>query len=160
MDEPPQNPYAAPTINEEAPPSYSREIPVQASLGLRFANLIIDRIVCTILGGLLGAVIGFVQALKGADEEQVAISKLVGFLIGLAITLVYYAAMEALLGRTIGKLITGTKVIDSAGNKPSFGKALLRSVCRFIPFEPFSFLGSDNRGWHDSMTHTWVVKCR
>ena len=72
----------------------------------------------------------------------------------------YYAISECLTGRTIGKLITGTKVVDADGNKPSFGKALGRSLCRHIPFEPFSVLSSDARGWHDSIPKTWVVRSR
>jgi hypothetical protein len=42
--------------------------------------------------------------------------------------------------------------------RPPFGTMVLRSLCRLIPFEPFSFLGSDARGWHDSITKTRVVR--
>ena len=43
------------------------------------------------------------------------------------------------------------------GSKPIFQDIFLRSLCRFIPFEVFSFLGSEGRGWHDSMSNTYVV---
>jgi len=33
-----------------------------------------------------------------------------------------------------------------------------RTLCRYIPFEPFSFLGNKPIGWHDSLSKTLVVK--
>jgi len=51
----------------------------------------------------------------------------------------------------------GTIVVDERGNKISFGKAALRSLCRIIPFEAFSFLGEEGRGWHDTITNTYVI---
>jgi uncharacterized RDD family membrane protein YckC len=43
------------------------------------------------------------------------------------------------------------------GSKPDFGTTLKRTLCRIIPFEQFSFLGSQSRGWHDSICGTYVV---
>jgi len=34
---------------------------------------------------------------------------------------------------------------------------LARTAIRCIPFEPFSFLGSDPEGWHDNWSKTRVV---
>jgi uncharacterized RDD family membrane protein YckC len=70
------------------------------------------------------------------------------------------AATESRFGRTLGKLITSTKVIAQDVVKPGFGRAMVRTLCRFIPFEPFSFFGAERRGWHDSIAKTWVVKSR
>jgi hypothetical protein len=39
----------------------------------------------------------------------------------------------------------------------TFKDALLRSLCRLIPFEVFSGFGVP---WHDSLTNTMVVKKR
>jgi uncharacterized RDD family membrane protein YckC len=73
---------------------------------------------------------------------------------------IYYAIFESTTGVTLGKLVTGTKIIGEDGQRPPFGKMLQRSLCRIIPFEPLSYLGSDARGWHDTITKTWVVKSR
>ena len=55
----------------------------------------------------------------------------------------YYAIMEAVFGRTIGKFITGTVVIRETDlEKITANQALGRSISRFVPFEPFSMLGS------------------
>lgn len=78
--------------------------------------------------------------------------------IGLGVLVGYYTVMEGVFGVTIGKLITRTKVVTEDGSKPGFGMALGRSLCRMIPFEAFSFLGRESRGWHDSITKSYVVK--
>jgi uncharacterized RDD family membrane protein YckC len=61
-----------------------------------------------------------------------------------------------LFARTVGKFITQTIVVDEHGEKPHHETILIRSLCRLIPFNPFSvlFLG---RGWHDSISKTYVV---
>ena len=57
------------------------------------------------------------------------------------IPLTYYFGMEAVFGKTVGKLITGTKVVSETGGRPSIGQFLGRSFVRLVPFEAFSFLG-------------------
>ena len=68
---------------------------------------------------------------------------------------------EAVFQRSPGKFLTGTKVVNESGGKPTFGQILGRSLCRFIPFEAFSFLFGDSSrvvGWHDKFSGTLVVK--
>ena len=69
----------------------------------------------------------------------------------------YFFAMESLTSRTIGKYLTGTKVVAANGGKPTLGQIAGRSLCRLIPLEPLSFLGKDTRGWHDVWSHTYVI---
>ena len=57
----------------------------------------------------------------------------------------------------LGKFVTGTMVLMEDGSKPTFKDIFIRSLCRLIPFEAFSFLGAEGRGWHDSMSDTYVV---
>ena len=75
---------------------------------------------------------------------------------GYPIFFLYYALSEGLGGTTLGKLICGYTVIDEQANKISFGKAMLRTICRYIPFEQFSCFAE--RGWHDTLSKTYVVK--
>jgi len=75
----------------------------------------------------------------------------VPFLPGVAISLAYYIGLESLTSRTLGKLVTGTKVVNEDGGAPSLGQIVGRSFARFIPFEAFSFLFTEGRGWHDSI---------
>lgn len=79
------------------------------------------------------------------------------FFFDLVVFMPYYIVLEAATGRTLGKLLTGTKVVDDAGEAPSFGQILGRTFSRLIPFEPLSFFGVTVRGWHDRLSATHVV---
>ena len=81
-------------------------------------------------------------------------------MLGIPIALAYYLVSEATTARTLGKLVTGTKVVNEHGGKPTFGQYLGRTFARFIPFEAFSFFGTPTRGWHDSLPRTYVIKAR
>jgi uncharacterized RDD family membrane protein YckC len=48
----------------------------------------------------------------------------------------YFVVFEALWGRTLGKLITGTVVIDRDGRAPGFAKAIARTVLRLVEVNP------------------------
>ena len=130
--------------------------PVAVRRLLRFFNLLIDYVAFSILGILVGLVVAFGFGDPGVQFLETTPS----FFIGAPIVLAYYIALEALSGRTLGKLITGTKVVNEAGTKPSFGQIVGRSFARIIPFEAFSFLAEDGRSWHDTLPKTFVVKCR
>ncbi len=69
----------------------------------------------------------------------------------------YVLICESIWQRSIGKLITKTKVVDMQGNRPHFWKVLGRTAARFIPLEPLSFLKKYPIGWHDSLSGTMVV---
>lgn len=121
--------------------------------GIRFANFIIDRIVSYIIAMLLGVVIAVVNM-----ELLESISDFEDTMITLAIYLIYYMVMEYQFQTTVGKLITGTVVVDLEGNKPTLKAIVGRSFSRIVPFEAFSFLGSEASGWHDTWSKTRVVK--
>lgn len=75
------------------------------------------------------------------------------------IALIYYTIFEGAFGTTLGKRVLRTKVVNRKdGSKPDFLTTLLRSLCRLIPFDHFSYLSSRPLGWHDSLSDTAVVK--
>ncbi|BCU78691.1 RDD family protein [Luteolibacter sp. LG18] len=153
MSDDASNPYAAPaSVESPAVPVTDAGLEyVSASAGLRFANLIVDQITAI----ALIFVAGFVYAIVSDGVEENAIFfRLVGY----GVFFGYYVLMESVFGRTVGKFVTGTKVVDWNDEKPSFGRICIRSLCRFIPFEAFSFLGQSASGWHDSISKTHVVK--
>lgn len=135
---------------------------VQASATKRFFNMIIDYIVFY----LLTIVFVFISALVGAmlfpeeAESMLAESssnQLWMYVLMYMAYVFYYTTLEVVTGRTVGKLITGTHVVDKDGKLPSLGVIFRRSLSRIVPFEAFSFL-SNARGWHDAWTDTWVVE--
>ncbi|KRD11838.1 transporter [Flavobacterium sp. Root901] len=132
-----------------------------ASNGSRFANYIIDIIAILFLifvFGIVVALLGNLFGLQGIVFWLGNMSDFEGQILFLAISIFYYSFMEGIFGRSLGKFITGTVVVDENGEKPSFGTIFKRTLCRLIPFDGFSFLGS--RGWHDSISDTYVVNKR
>jgi len=76
------------------------------------------------------------------------------------VAFLYYYVTEVYFSRTLAKLLTHTIVVNADGSKPSKRSFFVRSCCRFIPFEAFSFFGAASRGWHDTFSKTYVVKKR
>ncbi len=101
--------------------------------------------------GVLCGLLGFTSFLEALDNP------LLDRLVGILLAFVYYFFFEALFGRTVGKMVTGTKVVMEDGSVPSFTAILKRTLWRCVPFEQFSFLGSP-QGWHDTKSDTMVVR--
>jgi uncharacterized RDD family membrane protein YckC len=131
-----------------------------ASNGKRFLNYILDIIFIF----LLIMVLTFFFAIFANLFDWIGIlfwmgnmSDVEGQVLFLTVLIIYYMFTEGLFGRSLAKFITGTIVVDENGIKPDFVGVLKRSLSRLIPFEAFSFLGSSGRGWHDSLSDTYVV---
>src|SRR5687768_15545256 len=119
-----------------------------ASKGLRFANYLIDVILFRILSYGIGYALGMFLINTSIMDNQIVFT-LFAILFELVLFVFYFALQEFLMkGRTIGKFITGTKVVLIDGNEPDFNTYLIRSVSRLVPFEQFSFFGEI--GWHDA----------
>ena len=135
-----------------------------ATQGQRFLNFIIDNILMRLtLTYASGYVVGRVLQVIAPeflyklidDDSKVGLYTL-SYMIIIVNYLVYYTLCEKLFrGQTLGKLITGTKSLRTDGEELTFKDALLRSLCRLVPFEVFSGFGVP---WHDSWTNTMVVK--
>ncbi|MCC6371281.1 MAG: RDD family protein [Bacteroidia bacterium] len=70
----------------------------------------------------------------------------------------YRIPMEYFFGKAVGKYITKTMVVDYNGNRITIKTALVRSLCRWIPFEYLSLgLGADAKAWHDTISNTHVI---
>jgi uncharacterized RDD family membrane protein YckC len=122
-----------------------------ASRGQRFANMLLDFIFYFISYLILSFIFGI------QNDSYIR-----NYVIGTIIMLLYYVPQEAFSGRTLGKLITGTKAVSHDGTALSFGLALGRTLCRAIPFDAFSFFGGKNgpRGWHDKIPKTIVISVK
>lgn len=134
----------------------------KASAGKRFINYLIDSVVYYILVLLSGIIAAIVVGLIAPEElavldEESGSFNLISYLFAFMIMIGYYTFMESVFGVTIGKLITGTRVVTKEGKTPGSKTIFLRSLARLIPFEAFTFLGDEARGWHDTLTNTWVV---
>jgi uncharacterized RDD family membrane protein YckC len=126
-----------------------------ASAARRFWTFVIDQIAIWI--GLLTFQIGYgvaygihaLEALNGVKWWGICI----------VFYVVYYVSFEVISGRTPGKVLTGTRVVTTSGLALSIPTALVRTLCRLLPFEPMSFSLSET-WWHDSLSRTQVVRWR
>jgi uncharacterized RDD family membrane protein YckC len=144
-----ENPFAPPSAEAElgiAAYDENGEPARSASQGTRFVNFIGDSVV------RMGLAFGGAAALQSAGLAGM------GALFSLSTLVGYYLFFEALFGRTPAKWLTGTRVVDVSGARPRFTQILGRTFARYVPFEPFSLLGTRNPvGWHDRWSHTRVV---
>ncbi len=132
-----------------------------ASNQQRFANYLIDYAIQLVFGIILGVIFGmiaFFLGYTGIFDKFGKMSSVQEYIFGIVITLIYYNLTEIFLSRSIAKFITKTIVVMEDGSKPDYKTILTRTVCRIIPFNQFSFLGTPCRGWHDSLSKTYVVK--
>ena len=141
---------------DDRDPSATWEV---ASQSRRLAGYVADIIVLNILvsAGLTAArLAGWIGPPPTDPPPQDYLITLLLFCLGLQ--LAYYFLFEALTFRTPGKMLCQTRVMRLDGEDPTIGTALLRTLVRLVPFEPVSFLGSLNAGWHDRWTNTCVVR--
>lgn len=132
-----------------------------ASHGQRIANLIIDLIVHYIIIFMIGIALGLIALWLGDPSIVDWMSNssfITEYLLGALISVIYYFFMKTFTSRTIGKYITKTMVVMEDGTKPDSSQIFKRTLCRLIPFNALSFLGSPCNGWHDNISDTYVVK--
>ena len=144
-----------PTIWEHQEESPREMKLVRASKGKRLGNFLIDYVAFfIILTIIFGAFLLVGIDLATYLEEK---GRLIDRLIGTLLFGVYYFLIENILnGRSIGKLITGTRAVTLTGEIPETKTILERSLSRIVPFEPFSYLG-ERDGWHDRWSKTMVI---
>ena len=79
------------------------------------------------------------------------------------VALIFYVSNWTKSGQTIGKQLTGLKVVGNAGTPVSTGRALLRFVGYIISAVPLSLgfvwivFDKKGQGWHDKIAGTYVV---
>ena len=134
---------------------------VLASKGQRFLNVIIDSVFIYILILSAGTTIVLIaEATKNFAVsgwvENMNFVEIIAY--GLLILFLYYFLTEVYFSRTLAKLVTRTVVVRKDGSKPTVKMIFIRTLSRFIIFEALSYLGSVSRGWHDSLSSTYVVK--
>jgi uncharacterized RDD family membrane protein YckC len=127
-----------------------------ASAQTRLANYIIDNVLRAVTAAALlvvGDVLGFLSFYDSFRQSGIN-----QYLVGLLWAFVYYVFFEGIYGQSPAKMITGCAVVTAEeGKRPDLNTIMLRTLCRFIPLNAFSFLGYDPVGWHDSLSKTRVV---
>jgi uncharacterized RDD family membrane protein YckC len=119
-----------------------------ATTSARIINYIIDSVASF---GLVFLVLTLVQFILGDVLPVIFLALILGSFAA------YFIILELLFQKTLGKFITKTKVVKLDGEKPTQGDIVLRTVCRFIPFDQFSYLFLKD-GFHDMLSKTKVIK--
>jgi uncharacterized RDD family membrane protein YckC len=124
-----------------------------AGVGSRFVALLIDAILLSVVGSVIGAIFGQSPGEAGA-----------GSLISLIIGIAYYVYFIGSSGLTLGGRLLGCKVVDSNGQIPSYGTAAIRYVMSIVSGAVillgylWAFWDKNKQTWHDKVANTYVVK--
>jgi uncharacterized RDD family membrane protein YckC len=134
----------------------------QAGSGKRFANYIVDALVFYILIFCFGVILAILD--PNAKDDLASYSSM-GTLADRLITLLFYGIFMGLVegifkGKTLGKVITGTRAVNEDGSRIRFKTGFMRGLSRAVPFEVFSALGTPSYPWHDKWTKTYVIDQR
>lgn len=135
----------------------------------RFGALFLDGIILGVVGNIVGAVFGAgIGQIDPNDPSSVAkVFGGLGALYGIlgAIQLAYFVVMTALTGQTLGKMALGIMVVGEDGEKAGFGAVLLRETVGKWLSGCVLYIGylavlwdGDQKGWHDHIAHTQVVR--
>ncbi len=151
----------SPTASENLLQDIEQEYTSQkdATVELRFVNYVID------LLSFYAIIIGFIFLIAlsayGTKVFQVLerMSDLSDFVLLHVLYGFYMLIVEGVFkGKTLGKLITGTRVIHQRNSSFSWRDALRRGVMRMIPLEYVT--GCVGSPFHDQWTETRVIKER
>ncbi|ALJ28941.1 membrane protein [Stenotrophomonas acidaminiphila] len=146
------NPYAP----GESVVGTERIVGEAASAGRRFLTFMVDVLVArsTFLVGEVAYVV-----VHGPEAYDAATSSAWSSVAFVLLYVLYYLALESIFGRTLGKVLLGTRVVTESGTTPSLSAVLVRTLSRLIPLEPVSFTLADT-WWHDSLSKTKVLRVR
>ncbi|NEN25628.1 RDD family protein [Cryomorpha ignava] len=132
---------------------------VLAERSKRFVNLLVDTIIFYIFFIAVAVVFILLDDILGSSYTlEMLDAPILGRLLSAVFYFLFFVCLEwALKGRTVGKYITNTKTVMHDGSPLTFSAILKKSGSRLVPFEAFSFFGSDSRGIHDRWSDTAVV---
>jgi uncharacterized RDD family membrane protein YckC len=121
-------------VGEPAPPG------AEELSGWRIAAALIDLVVLAGVAVILSAATG--QITSSSTSFQVSLNA-AWALVLVAIALLYYFALEAWAGQTLGKFLFDVRVRTVAGEKPSTQAVALRTLLRIVDWLPLLYLA----GW-------------
>ncbi len=133
-----------------------------AGFWLRLCAWIIDMVIISIGGWILGFIIGFGYASAVGSAVYVA---WIGNIFGVLVTWMYFAGFESSRYQaTFGKRIVGIVVTSSNGKRVSFGQATVRYFAKLLSVLTvgigFVMIGitQKKQGLHDFIAQTLVIK--
>ncbi len=131
---------AEPPASEPAPPE---SVPPEAAggedlLGVRSGAALIDLALLAGLFIVLSVTIG--EASVGGGGFSFSLNDTADAVLYLGLVLVYYFALEATIGQTVGKLLVGLQVVGRDGGRPSVAAVAIRTLLRIVDWLPLLYL--------------------
>ncbi len=130
----------------------------------RVGASIIDTLLTSLFGFLLGAVLAFMSIGMQWSQETTMILTQVLQVFGIIVGWLYYTILESSkLQATIGKMALGLVVADLAGNRISFGRANGRYFSKLLSAIPLGFgfimagTTAQKQGLHDKISNCLVM---
>jgi uncharacterized RDD family membrane protein YckC len=107
-------------------------------LGRRIGAALIDVALLSALLAILAATIGESTVGDGASFsfDLYGVEAVMYY----ALVLLYYFALEATFGQTVGKLLVGLRVVRTDGGRPSVAAIAVRTLVRVVDWLPFLYL--------------------
>jgi uncharacterized RDD family membrane protein YckC len=110
--------------------TYASGSPDVRVTGRRVVATLVDGLVFGLVSSVLASVFGLRRAPSGFALTTLSIK---GSLWLVLVVVVYYVLLEGLVGRTVGKLVTGIRVVDAeTGRRPGLLSAFVRTLLRII----------------------------
>jgi uncharacterized RDD family membrane protein YckC len=122
-------------MNETAPAQ--QVVAAPDVVGQRIGAAIVDMILLAILFVVMSMLFG--QSESGDGSFSVNLSG-APFIIYVLLSFGYYMGMEFKLGQTVGKKLTGIKVVSTDGQVLTPGKVAIRNILRIVDGLPFLYL--------------------
>ncbi|PDT18784.1 RDD family protein [Rhizobium sp. J15] len=126
-----------------------------ASLGTRFGAQILDMIFTVLIVGIIAFLILYTGLLPASAEAMLTV--LLGYLVGVP----YYVLSELIWnGRTLGKRITGIRVINMDGRRLTPHQVTARNLMKEVEiFAPMGLLASvgTQSAWENGLTSLWLL---
>jgi uncharacterized RDD family membrane protein YckC len=108
-----------------------------AGKGMRGLEALIDAFVCLVIFYVEAVLTGNTTA-EGVGFDVTGVAALIGF----AVCLAYFVVSEAVLGATIGKLLTKLRVVREVDGGPiGWGAAVIRNLFRIVDGFAFYLVG-------------------
>jgi uncharacterized RDD family membrane protein YckC len=132
---------AEPPASEPVPPE---PVPPQAAggeddlLGVRSGAAMIDLALLSGLFIVLSVTIG--EASVGGGGFSFSLNSNADGVLLLGLVLVYYFALEATIGQTVGKLLVGVRVVGRDRGRPSVLAVAIRTLLRVVDWLPVLYL--------------------
>ena len=110
--------------------TYASGSPDVRVTGRRVVATLVDSLVFGVLSSVLASVFGLKKAPSGFALTRLSIQ---GSLWLVVLVVLYYVLLEGLLGRTVGKMVTGIRVVDAeTGGRPGLQSGFVRTLLRLI----------------------------